>query len=137
MGIFGLEGVLNKGSFHLQGEAYAAGYRGRLDGYGGGAYLQVGWYVTGDKRNYDPRWGLISPHTPRSKPSVELLARVSHTRGEDDLSGWNDFKSLTLGANVYYRKVRGSINFLYGESREPINGEDSGFGVNVRFQYIF
>ena len=66
-----------------------------------------------------------------------MFARVSHTRGDDDLDGWNDFKSVTLGANLYYQKARGSINLLYGESHDPIGTEEDGFAVNVRAQYLF
>ena len=35
LAIAGLEAVFNKGAFHLQAEAFASSYRGRLDGYGG------------------------------------------------------------------------------------------------------
>jgi len=32
---------------------------------------------------------------------------------------------------------RGSINLVYGESRDPIGTEDDGLAVNVRAQYLF
>jgi phosphate-selective porin len=137
LAIVGLEAIFNKGAFHLQAEAFASSYRGRLDGYGGGGYIQAGWYVTGESRSYNPRWGLVSPHAPGSRPSVEVFSRLSHTRGEDDDNGWNDYKSLTVGTNVYYRKVRGSINILYGESRAPIVTEDEGVALIARIQYLF
>ena len=58
--------------------------------------------------------------------------------GEDDnVNGWNDYTSLTLGGNIYFRRFRASLNLLYGDSREPINGEDEGFALNVRAQYLF
>jgi hypothetical protein len=68
---------------------------------------------------------------------VELFTRLSNTRGDDDVLGWNDYTSLTLGSSVYFRSFRVSVNLLYGESREPIDGEDDGFAVNVRAQYLF
>lgn len=136
-GIVGLEGVYNRGPFHLQAEAYYSRYRGRVDGYGGGGYLQAGWFLTGESRDYNPRWGILAPHTPGGKISAEMFARLSHTRGDDDISGWNDYVSVTLGGNLWYRSFRASINVLYGESREPIGSEDDGLAFNVRAQYIF
>lgn len=76
----------------------------------------------------------VAPARP-ARISWEALAVT--TRGEDDDNGWNDYKSLTVGANVYYSKVRGSIAILYGESREPIETEDEGIAVNARIQYLF
>ena len=45
--------------------------------------------------------------------------------------------SATLGGNFWYRNFRGSINVLYGESREPIGTEDDGVAVVARAQYLF
>ncbi|MEP4145871.1 MAG: porin [Halioglobus sp.] len=136
-GIVGLEGAYNHGPLHLQAEAYYTRYQGRLDGYGGGGYFQAGWFLTGESRDYNARWGVLAPHTSSGSWSTELFARISHTRGEDDLNGWNDYKSATLGANFYYRKLRVSLNLLYGDAREPINGEEDGMALNVRAQYLF
>jgi phosphate-selective porin OprO/OprP len=128
LGITALEAVYNHGPLHFQAEAFAASYRGAVDGYGAGGYIQGGWYITGESRNYQPRWGVLAPHTPSRDYSVEVFSRLSHTRGDDDINGWNDFKSLTLGANLYYRKLRFSANVLYGESRKPIFTESDGSG---------
>ena len=137
MGVVGLEAAYNYGPMHLQAEAYYARYQGRLDGYGGGGYFQAGWFVTGESRDYNARWGVLAPHTSSGSWSTELFARISHTRGEDDLNGWNDYKSATLGSNFYYRKLQVSLNLLYGDAREPINGEEDGMAFNVRAQYLF
>ncbi len=137
LGIVALEGGIGEDRLLLQAEAYAANYRGRVDGYGVGGYIQLGWFITPDVWYYNSRWGTLSPHQPSGKYSVELFTRLSNTRGDDDINGWNDYTSLTLGSNVYFRKFRASVNLLYGESREPIDGEDDGFAVNVRAQYLF
>jgi phosphate-selective porin len=136
-GIVGLEGAYNHGRLHLQAEAYYSDYRGRLDGYGGGGYLQAGWFITRDSRDYNARWGILAPHNPTGRFSAEIFGRISHTRGDDDISGWNDYVSATLGGNFWYRNFRGSINVLYSESREPIGTEDNGVAVVARAQYLF
>ena len=136
-GIVGLEGMYNRGPLHLQGEAFYSHYGGRVGGYGGGGYLMAGWFVTGDSWGYNPQWGVLAAPTSTGRLSVELFGRLSHTRGEDDVSGWNDYVSTTLGANAWYRSIRGSVNVLYGESREPVGGEGDGWAVNVRAQYLF
>lgn len=137
LGIVGLEGAYNRGPLHLQAEAWYAGYHGRINGYGGGAYLQGGWFITGQSRDYNPRWGVLAPPPSNGKLSAEVFARVSHIRGDDEVNGWNDYLSATIGTNLFYRRLRGSINLLYGESREPIGAEGDGFAVNIRAQHLF
>lgn len=136
-GIVAGELAWNRGRMHLQAEAYYTEYRGRIDGYGGGSYVQGGWFLTQDARQYNARWGIQGAPRPSGNYAIELFARLSHTRGDDDVEGWNDYKSLTLGGNFYYRKARGSLNILYGESREPINDETDGLGFVIRAQYLF
>ncbi len=136
-GIAGVEAAYNNGRLHFQGEAFYSQYAGRVDGYGAGGYLQAGWFLTADSRDYNSRWGIMAPHRSSNRLSAELFARVSHTRGDDDDNGWNDYKSITLGGNMYYRKARGSLNVVYGESREPVITEDEGLAVVIRAQYLF
>lgn len=137
LGILALEGAYNHGRLHLQGEAYYSHYAGSIDGYGGGGYLQAGWFLTKDARQYNPRWGIQAPHRPNGKYSAELFTRLSVTRGDDDQNGWNAYRSLTVGANMHYRKLRGSLNLLYSESQEPIGGQEDGVALVVRAQYLF
>ncbi len=136
-GIVALEGMYNKGPWHLQAEAYYSDYGGRVGGYGGGGYLLAGWFVTGDSWGYNPKWGLLASPASTGALSVELFGRLSHTRGEDDVNGWNDYVSTTVGANFWYHSLRGSVNVLYGESREPVGGQEDGWAVSVRAQYLF
>ena len=137
LGIAGLEGAYNRGPFHLQAEGYYAQYQGKVDGYGGGSYIQAGWFLTGDSRDYNARWGILAPHKPAGKYSVEVFGRISHTRGDDDANGWNDYKAVTLGCSLFFRRLRGSVNLVYAETREPIDGEHDGIAINVRGQILF
>jgi phosphate-selective porin len=135
--IVALEGALNQGRLQAQAEAFAASYRGRNDGVGGGAYFQAGWFLTDNSRVYLPRWGTIRSGVTGERLAADIFGRISHTFGEDDFSGSNAYTSLTVGSNIYYRKLRASINVLYGSSRDSINEEDQGLAFNVRAQYIF
>jgi phosphate-selective porin OprO/OprP len=135
-GIVAAEAAVGRGRFYMQAEAYYSQYQGRVDGYGGGAYLQASWFLTPDRRKYNPRWGILAPHKPSGRYSVEIFSRLSHTRGDDDVSGWNDYKSVTVGASFFYRKFRASVNLLYGESREPVTNEEDGVALNLRLQYL-
>jgi phosphate-selective porin len=137
LGIVGLESAYNRGRLHLQAEAYYAQYQGKVDGYGGGGYVQAAWFLTADNRGYSPRWGIVAPVNPTGQYAVEVFARMSHTRGDDDINGWNDFKSATVGSNFFFRKFRASVQLMYAESREPIGAQDDGVAINVRAQYLF
>lgn len=135
--IVGVEAAFNEGRLYAQAEGFAVAYRGRNDGAGGGAYAQAGWFLTESSRMYQPKWGTIRSAARGQRLVADIFARLSHTYGEDDVSGSNSYTSLTLGSNLYYRKLRGSINILYGSSRDNINDEDSGLAFSIRAQYIF
>ncbi len=133
-----LEAAHGHGALQLQAEAYLANYAGNVDGYGTGGYVQVGWVVVGQGRSYQTDWGVLAPIRPVGNTHViEVFSRFSHTRGEDDVNGWNAYNSLTLGANVYFRKITCSVNALYGRTRDRIEGEDDGFGVVARARFLF
>lgn len=138
LAIASLEAAQLIGPLQLQAEAYLADYSGNVDGYGAGGYVQLGWIVVGQGRTYQTDWGVLAPVQPRGNDSVvEVFSRFSHTRGDDDMSGWNAYNSLTLGANIYFRRVTGSVNILYGRSTDRIEGEDDGFGVVARARFLF
>ena len=109
-----------------------------MDGYGAGAYLQAGWFVTGQRRRYEPHWGIFGPlQLPKNDYAIELVSRFSYTRAEDDINDWNAYSSLTLGGNLYYRRFRGSLNILYGKARDAVDDQDDGLGMVARLQFLF
>ncbi|QFU77297.1 hypothetical protein EY643_17430 [Halioglobus maricola] len=136
-GIVALEAAFNYGRMHLQGEAYYSQLFGDIEGYGIGGYAELGMFLTRDHREYNARWGILSPHRPAGKYSVEVFARGSMVRGDDDVGGWNDYKGLTLGGNFYYRKTKASVNVVYGETREPVEEQSDGLALVLRVQYLF
>ena len=138
LAIGALEAAHGSGPLQLQAEAYLANYAGEVDGYGAGGYVQVGWVVAGQGRTYQTDWGVLAPIRPEGNACVvEVFSRFSHTRGDDDVNGWNAYNSLTLGANVYFRKITGSVNVLYSRARDRVEGEDDGFGVVARARFLF
>lgn len=138
LAIASLEGAHGRGPLLFQAEAYLADYNGQVDGYGAGGYVQASWFVTGQHREYQTDWGVFAPMAPQGNSYiVEVFSRFSHTRGDDDANGWNAYNSITLGGNIYFRRLRGSVNFLYGRSRDPLATEDDGFGVVARAQFLF
>lgn len=137
LGVVAIEGAYARGPVSLQAEAYGANYGGRVDGDGVGAYLQASWSITGENRNYQTKWGTFGPVKPNNgRYATQIFTRVSASRGEDDVNGWNGFKSLTIGGSVVYHSLRASMNLLYGNSRELVSNEDDGLALNIRLQYL-
>ena len=137
LGQAGVEAAYNNGRLHLQAEALYSEFAGRINGYGAGGYLEAGWFLTDDRRTYNSRWGILAPHKPAGRYSLELYGRLSHTRGDDDEDGWNDYKAATIGTSLFYRRARGSLEISYGEAREPIDEQSDGLAVTIRAQYLF
>ena len=138
LGVVAVEGAYSQGPFTVQAEAYGADYGGSINGNGIGSYALAAWSITGEQSIYQTKWGTFAPVRPRNgRYSAQAFVRLSYARGEDDIDGWNDFKSLTVGGSVFYRHMRASVNLLYGKSRTPVNNEDEGAALNIRAQYIF
>jgi phosphate-selective porin OprO/OprP len=133
-----LEGLYVHGPLYAQTEFYVSDFRdGDIDARGWGGYLQGAWMLTGDHRKYRPRWGLLAPVKPRKEHAFEVFARASYTRGDGDDQTWNSLAVLTLGGNWYYRKLRGSLNLLLGDTRRDVQDEGSGTALTARIQYLF
>jgi phosphate-selective porin len=136
--VVALEGMATRGSLHVQAEFYYSDYSGgNIDGDGYGAYVQAGWFITGEQRTYRPKWGLWAPVAHSDKGIFEVFARAGYTYGDSDQSSSNNLQLFTVGGSWYWRKFRASINGLYSKVDRDINDEDSGFATTVRFQYLF
>jgi phosphate-selective porin len=136
--VVALESMISRGSLHAQAELYYSDYRGGdIDGEGYGGYVQGGWFITGEKRAYRPKWGLWAPLPHADKSVFEIFARLSYTYGDDDVNSSNALAVATLGGNWYLRQFRASLNALYSEVDRDYLGEDSGFAVMARLTYLF
>lgn len=132
------EGMYVHGPLYGRAELYLSDYRGGdVGGEGLGAYVQAGWMITGEEREYRPRWGLLAPVRPKSRHAFELFGRLSYTWADGDEQAWNSLGIATLGGNWYYRKFRGSLNLLLGGTRNDVQGEDAGVALTARIQYLF
>ena len=97
----------------------------------------MGYYLTGQVRDYRPQWGLWAPLKVGANNVFEIVGRVSYTYGNSDVDASNDLRMITLGGNWYRYKFRISLNLVYGETDRDIDGQDTGAGVAMRFQYLF
>ncbi len=136
--VLGIESMYTRGPFHAQAELYYSDYRGgEVDAYGYGGYVQAGWFLTGEERLYRPKWGLWAPLPHSSKSVFELFARFSHTYGNDDENSSNYLNNITVGGSWYLARYRASLNLIHSKTDNDLNGEDDGFAVTARFQYLF
>jgi phosphate-selective porin OprO/OprP len=137
-GIVGIEALFSRGPLHLSSEAYVASYQGgEEDAEGYGAFVEVGYYLTGEQRGYRPEWGLWAPLQVGARNIFEVFVRASMTYGETDNDPDNHLRSITVGGSWYRHKLRTSLNLIYSETDQPVFAEDSGFGAAMRVQYLF
>jgi phosphate-selective porin OprO/OprP len=81
--LFGVEAVAMSGPFHLQTEAILSRVQrtefGDLEFWG--AYVEVGWFITGDQRSYDTKLGTFSRMVPKSHYTGGLKGLFSRHKG--------------------------------------------------------
>jgi len=107
--LYGLEAVLQLGSFHLQGEYIGANIArlddsDKLDYSLKGAYVFASFFVTGDSMPYLVDSGEFGRIIPKKKSgAIELLARYSWIDLNDLEAGieGGEGKNFTLGLNWY------------------------------------
>jgi len=135
------------GSFHAQAEYTGSrvGRKGDTDLNFGGWYIQAGYFLTGEQRNYDRRSGKYRRIAPKSVVGEggfgawEIAARYS----EMDLTSKNieggKERNVTLGLNWWLnRSLMLRLNYVYanphpGSSQLP---ENRGRGVNQRINIL-
>jgi phosphate-selective porin OprO/OprP len=133
---FGLEGLWVAGSFSIQAEAMAAvvdqsvAATSTLDG----AYVQVGYFLTGEHRPYDRVAGAIDRVKPfedfflvntdcgleRGLGAWEVAVRISHIDLNDAAISGGRMDNLTVGLNWYcnpYCKV--VFNYIHSWRESP------------------
>jgi phosphate-selective porin len=133
-----LEAGASFGAIHGQMELFASNYtEGQVDGDGWGGYAQLGWFVTGEHREYRPRVGLWAPVNRLGSSAWEIFSRISYTKGDDELHEANDLMQISGGVNWYFRQFRTSANVIYGETDRPVSGFDDGVALIARVQYLF
>ncbi len=118
-----------------------SGFSGKnVDFFGG--YVQVGWYITGERRPYKKKDGYFGQTQPRNPlrlrgggwGAFEVAARYSYLDLTDrDIRG-GTLSNFTLAANWYpFSNFRVKANYVHGEK----NGGGQVDGGVVRFQVTF
>lgn len=119
----------------------------------GGAYMQVGYFLTGEHRPYDRKAGAID----RIKPfedffwvrtcegqgeygmgAWEVAARVSYLNLNDDNIRGGELTDLTLGVNWYLNPYCKFVaNYIHAFLDHPVTGQSGTDIVAVRAQLDF
>jgi phosphate-selective porin OprO/OprP len=140
---FGLEGLWVYGPLSVQAEAMAASVDrpAQESALLNGAYIQVGYFLTGEHRPYDRAAGAIDrvrPHEDfflvrtdygieRGKGAWEIAARLSHIDLEDDDVSGGLMDNFTFGINWYanpFCKV--VFNYIQSWRQSPTSPPNPG-----------
>ncbi len=145
--LVGGEGAANIGSLNLQAE-YIYSHVNSTEGKGlgfNGYYAQIGWFVTGESRNYDVHDGYFGRQRPLQSLSItgggagalELAARFSHIDLNDDPVKGGRMTILMTGFTWYLnRNVRIMVNGGLGTvDHDPNDGRL--YILQTRLQFYF
>ena len=136
-----VSGVL--GSFHAQGEYTGASVRRRdpADLSFGGWYVQAGYFLTGEHRNYDRSSGKYKRITPKSMVgdggigAWEIAVRYSEMDLSSESVRGGKERNATLGLNWWLnRSLMLRLNYVYANPH-PTSAEELS-GVNERINII-
>jgi phosphate-selective porin OprO/OprP len=150
----GLECLLVQGPWSVQAEAMSA-LVDREDASTsvlGGAYVQVGWFLTGEHRPYDRLNGAIDRVRPfedfflvRTNRGIEggwgaweLAARYSHIDLNDDDIRGGRMNNLTAGVNWYcnpYCKVVFNYVHSWVTDRDDVPSEANAFALRAQMDF--
>jgi phosphate-selective porin OprO/OprP len=151
---FGLECLLVQGPWSVQAEAMSA-LVDRVDNPSsvlGGAYVQVGWFLTGEHRPYDRLNGAIERVRPfedfflvRTDRGIgggwgawELAARYSHIDLNDDDIRGGRMNNLTAGVNWYcnpYCKVVFNYIHSWVSDQNDLPSEANAFALRAQVDF--
>jgi len=144
-------GVL--GSFHAQAEytgARVTRRRGMSNLYFGGFYVQAGYFLTGEERRYDARFGKYRRINPNNNFELgkgwgawELAARFSQLDLQDrDVPGGREY-DITAALNWYLNpSIMIRLNYVYANADPNSQVTLGGFDEHVnifqgRMQVVF
>ncbi len=130
------------GSWSIQGEYIRADVQrtGRPDVVFDGWYLLGSWFITGGRRDYDPKDGAFDKVVPKADHGDwEIAARYSTLDLEQDPITGGEEKNWTLGLNWYVdRHMRLMANYVDAEADPNRSGSLERLKAWMfRFQYIF
>jgi phosphate-selective porin OprO/OprP len=151
---FGVENLTVHGPWSFQAEAMAAIVDQQAAGTAtlGGAYMQVGYFLTGEHRPYDRVAGAIDRVKPfedffwinsngmhcRGLGAWEVAARWSYIDLTDGTINGGNMSNMTLGLNWYcnpYCKVVANYVHSSLDSRSGIQSETSAYGLRAQLDF--
>ncbi len=146
--LWNLEVATLFGPYHFMAEYFSGKLHGAdasPDIKATGYYLQGGWIVTGESRDYktsNGSFGKVAAN--RDIGAWEVFARYDKLDTSDsgtdpllDIEGGKG-DTVTLGVNWYAnRDVKVAVNYVYARTDDEIGGEDSGNALVLRLQYLF
>lgn len=148
MHLIGLESLLIFGPFALQGEYMHSIVETDFAGTQqfNGAYLEAGYFITGENRVYDRANGVLTRVKPKKNfkwgkgwglGAWEIATRMSYVDLEDDPIHGGEEMNFTAGVNWHLNpNARITVNYVYG----VIDQELFSGNVNIlqtRFQIDF
>ncbi|MFN0039378.1 MAG: OprO/OprP family phosphate-selective porin [Burkholderiales bacterium] len=146
-GLVGLEALYMHGPFTLTGEMAGIHLKGEnpSNNFWGG-YVSVGYFLTGEQREYDKSSGaVVGRLLPKKEFSWkaktggawEVAARISYLDLEDQSVNGGRMGIGMLGVNWYWdRYLRWQLNTAYADVREGPSPGDLYF-IQARFQVVF
>lgn len=145
--LYGWEFALRSDSLHVESELLFA----RVDQIGAGtavfpaAYIQAGYFLTGEVRPYDRKAGVLGDVVPRrafgkgrGKGAWEVAARWSYLDLNDAGLRGGRLNDLTLGLNWHLnRHVKFQLNYIHAFLASPVNGDSDADIVALRAHLDF
>jgi phosphate-selective porin OprO/OprP len=151
---FGIEALWVHGPLSIQAEGMAAlvDQADAPTAQFGGAYVQIGWFLTGEHRPYDRATAAIARVQPyedfflvctdcgleRGIGAWEIAARFSHLDLNDDRIRGGVMNNLTAGVNWYcnpYCKVVFNYIHSWTESRTGVDTETNAFALRTQMDF--
>ena len=145
MEVANLELAANVGSVHFMGEVFDGTISGNglPDQEAKGYSAQLGWILTGEKRQYKTSSASFDKVSPDNAGGAwEIFARVDGMDTQNNHLLINDgaekATTTTVGANWYVNDyVKVGMNYVRAETDREINGYDEGDAVVARLQVAF
>lgn len=126
--------------------------RGDLNYYG--TYVQVGYFLTGDSRGYDRRFGKyarVHPletfflvrdengHVQYGLGAWEIMYRYGYVNLDSDHVQGGRYGEHTVGVNWYWNNnIKLQVNYINGERMVPagaVSGNVQGFGLRAALEF--
>ncbi|MEM8884576.1 MAG: porin [Planctomycetota bacterium] len=135
----GVEAAARFGSVHAHAEANWARPNAEGDPLLSGVYVQVGWFLTGERRvwaGHRAVWGMNRPTTNfgDGRGAWEIAVRWDATDLDDGAVNGGKIQSITAGLNWYWNpNARVLFNYVYADIEDAPTGSGTMNAVIVRW----